>query len=75
MTGAALASSDAQAQIASMASKSTRSDSPKRSKSGTAVLGRSAATGGYVLVPATKGSSTAIRKTRTAVKRLHSKKK
>jgi hypothetical protein len=58
-----------------MASKSTRSDSPKRSKSGTAVLGLSAATGRYVLVPVTKGSSAAIRKTRAAVRRLHSEKK
>lgn len=60
-------------QIASMASKSTRSASAKRSRSGTPVLGRSVATGGYVLVPATKGSSAAIRKTRTAVRRLHSR--
>jgi hypothetical protein len=58
-----------------MASKSTRSDSPKRSRSGTPVLGRSAATGLYVLKPVTKGSSVAIRKTRTAVKSLHSKQK
>jgi hypothetical protein len=58
-----------------MASKSAHSDSPKRSKSGTPVLGRSAATGRFVLAPASKGSSRAIQKTRTAVKSLHSKKK
>jgi hypothetical protein len=58
-----------------MASKSARPDSPKRSRSGTPVLGRSAATGLYVLKPVAKGSSLAIRKTRTAVRSLHSKKK
>jgi len=58
-----------------MASKSARSDPPKRNKSGTRVLGRSAVTGRFILTPASKGSSRAIQKTRTAVKSLHSEKK
>lgn len=62
-------------KILFMASKSAPPDSPKRTRSGTPVLGRSAATGLYVLKPVTKGSSVAIRKTRTAIKSLHSKKK
>lgn len=75
MPGDALVPRVATDQIADMASKSARPDLPKRSKSGTPVLGRSAATGLYVLRPVTKGSSVAIRKTRTTVKSLHSKKK
>lgn len=75
MPGDALAPRAGEDQIAVMASKSARPDSPKRSKSGTPVLGRSAATGLYVLKPVTKGSSVAIRKTRSTVKSLHSKKK
>ena len=58
-----------------MASKSACSDSPKRSKSGARVLGRSAATGGLILAPVSKGGFLSIRKTRAAVKSLRLEKR
>jgi hypothetical protein len=52
----------------------TSSATPKSSKPGT-VLGRSAATGRYVLSPASKGSSISVREASRAAKVVQGKKK
>lgn len=54
---------------------STNSASPKTGKPGSLVAGRSAATGRFVLSPASKGSSITIRDVSRAARDVQSKKK
>jgi hypothetical protein len=54
---------------------STNSASPKSGKHGSLVAGRSAATGRFVLSPASKGSSITVREVRRAAEDVQSKKK
>lgn len=55
----------------------TRSDSisHKPGKHSSAVLGRSAATGRYVMMPASKAGSVSVEKAKAAVKNVNSSKK
>lgn len=61
--------------IATMATKSSDSVQRKTGKSGARVLGRSAATGRYVLSPASKGASVSVKEVTAAVENLRSKQK
>lgn len=54
---------------------STNSASPKMGKQGSHVAGRSAATGRFVLSPASKGSSITIREVSRVARDVQSKKK
>lgn len=54
---------------------STNSASPKAGKQGSHVAGRSAATGRFVLSPASKGSSITIREVSRVARDVQSKKK
>jgi hypothetical protein len=61
--------------IVAMASKSSDSPSRKTTKSGSQVLGRSAATGMFVLKPASKGGSVSLSDVRKAVRTIRTGKK
>lgn len=54
---------------------STNAASPKMGKAGSHVAGRSAATGRFVLNPASKGSSITIREASRVARDVQSKKK
>jgi hypothetical protein len=54
---------------------STNSASPKTGKPGSHVAGRSAATGRFVLSPASKGSTITVREVSRVVRDVQSKKK
>jgi hypothetical protein len=72
----ALARSRPRGHIGRMATRASDSVKGKDSKHDTHVLGRSAATGRYVLRPASsKGASITIREANTAVKSVSHKKK
>jgi hypothetical protein len=58
-----------------MATKSSESLRRKSGKSGAQVLGRSAATGKFVLSPASKRSTVSVRDVTKAVESLRSKRK
>ena len=61
--------------IADMATKSSDSLSRKTGKSGAQVLGRSAATGMFVLKPASRGGSVSLSDVRKAVRTIRAGKK
>jgi hypothetical protein len=61
--------------IAPMATNSSDSHSRKAGKSRSQVLGRSAATGMFVLKPASKGGSISLSEARKAVRTIRSGKK
>jgi hypothetical protein len=61
--------------IGAMATRAPESVSKKSVKHGGQVLGRSAATGRFILMPASKTGSITIRDANTAVKLVLSKKK
>ena len=70
-----LARSASKEHIHGMATKSSDSATPKRDGRDAKVLGRSAATGRYVLKPASKGGSTSYQDVKTAVKSVSGGKK
>lgn len=74
-TSGTLASAGSKVHIDRMATHAPESIKRKPAKDASRVLGRSAATGSYVLRPApTKGGSITLREARSAVKNLASKK-
>jgi hypothetical protein len=58
-----------------MASKQSKSVKPKFTRSGTEIVGRSAATGRYVLMPASKEGAISLEEARAAVRAVNSRKK
>jgi len=73
---AILASPDAKRHIGGMATNASESTSRKDTKHDARVVGRSAATGRFILQPASsKGATITVKEANTAVKSVSSKKK
>ncbi len=62
-------------QIAPLATKQSKASKPKFTRSGTEIVGRSAVTGHYVLMPVSKEGAISLARVREAVKFVNSQKK